>query len=95
MIPLPTMSNVYKTYSRNLGQRSILARKGNFFEKRAPKIYPSHYLIPFPSVLHRNKGLYNFCIKGAAFDSRYRSRICPGIYISIFLSVYLCQVSSM
>ena len=31
VIPLPTMSNVYKTYSRNLGQRSILARKGNFF----------------------------------------------------------------
>ena len=57
-----------RAYSRNLGQRSILARKGTFFikkgtffEKRSPKISP--YSILFLSVLHQNKTLYNFLKK--------------------------------
>ena len=41
-------------YSRNLGQRSILARKDTFLKKRHQKF----------SVLHRNKALYNFRKKG-------------------------------
>ena len=56
-----------RAYSRNLGQRSILARKGTFFNKSAPKILPpssAHYSIPFLSVLHRNKALYNFRKRG-------------------------------
>ena len=34
-----------KAYSKNLGQRSILARKGTFFEKMAPMI--TSLLIPY------------------------------------------------
>ena len=37
-------------------------KKGTCFEKRALKISP--YQIPFLSVLHQNKDLYNFRKKG-------------------------------
>ena len=30
-----TQNHIFKAYSRNLGHRSILARNGNFYEKRA------------------------------------------------------------
>ena len=36
-----------QTYSRNLGQCSILARKGTLFEKGAPKISPPGLFNPF------------------------------------------------
>ena len=39
-----------RVYSRNLGQCSILARKGNFLKKGNQKFF----------ILHRNKTLYNF-----------------------------------
>ena len=67
-----SQGNSDRAYSRNLGQRSILARKGTFlcFDKMAPKISPPpppHHphppppnSIPFLSVLHQNKALYNF-----------------------------------
>ena len=54
-----------RAFSKNLGQRSILAIKSTFlwkralfFQKRTPKISP--YSIPFLSVLHQNKALYDF-----------------------------------
>ena len=53
-----------RTYSRNLRQRLILARKDTFYEKRAPKISPPSpppYSVSFLSVLHQNKALHNFC----------------------------------
>ena len=70
--------DVGREYSRNLQQHSILARKETFYEKsalfyekkntfseiRAPKISPTPYSIPFLSVLHRNKALYNSCKGG-------------------------------
>ena len=43
-----------RAYSRNLGQRSILSRKGTFLKKGHQKF----------CVLHRNKALYNFREKG-------------------------------
>ena len=47
-----------RAYSRNLGQRSILARKD-------PKNFtPAPYSIPFLSVLHQNKALHNFRKRG-------------------------------
>ena len=46
------------TYSRNLGQHSIFARKGTFFK------YPRLYAIPFLSVLHQNKALHHFRKEG-------------------------------
>ena len=52
-----------REYSRNLGQHSILVRKGTFFEKRTldtKNVTPLPYSIPFLSVLHRNKALHNF-----------------------------------
>ena len=57
-------------YSRNLGQPSILARKGNFYEKghffqKIPlKFHPTPYSIVFLSVLHENKALLNFGKRG-------------------------------
>ena len=58
-------------------QQTVLFMKP---EKRAPKISPlplPPYSIPFLSVLHQNKALYNFH-NLAVFNSRmqYRSRIC-------------------
>ena len=49
-----------RAYSRNLGQRSMLARKdtyekAHFLDKGTPKIYPPHL-----SVLYQNKALHNF-----------------------------------
>ena len=67
---------VNREYSRNLGQRLILARrerelfmkKGHFFEKeKGPKKFtppPLPYSISFLSVLHQNKALDNFCKRG-------------------------------
>ena len=53
---------VGRAYARNLGQRSILARKSTFFfEKRT---HPRPYSIPFLSVLHQNKALHIFHIRG-------------------------------
>ena len=55
-----------RPYSRNLGQRSILAY--SILKKRAPEIpslpTPRLYSIPFLRVLHQNKALYNFRKKG-------------------------------
>ena len=55
-----------RAYSRNLGQCSILARKGTFFEKRVPKVSSPLplYSIPFLSVLHQNEALHNFPKRG-------------------------------
>ena len=39
-------------------------KKGTFFEKGAPKISPSPYLISLLSVLHQNKALHNFRKRG-------------------------------
>ena len=39
-------------------------KKEHFFEKRAPKIPLPPYSIPFLSVLHQNKALYNFRKRG-------------------------------
>ena len=60
-----------RAYSRNLGQHSVLARKGTFYEetalffkkrhfkkKKAPECLPL-FSIPFLSVFHQNKGLHN------------------------------------
>ena len=58
------VETIRRTYSRNLGQRSILARKGNFFEKRASEISPTPHSIPFLSVLHQNNALHNFRKRG-------------------------------
>ena len=44
-----------RAYSRNFGQRSILARKGTFFLKKGHQKF---------LVLHRNKALYNFRKRG-------------------------------
>ena len=45
-------------YSRNSGQHSILARKGT------KNFNPFPYSVPFLSVLHQNKALYNFHKRG-------------------------------
>ena len=57
------MLKTNRAYCRNLGQHSILARKGTFlwralFWKKAP------YSIPFLKVLNQNKALYNFPKRG-------------------------------
>ena len=50
--------SLVREYSRNLGQRSILARKDTFLKKRAPTILP-------PSLCKvLCKALYNFRKKG-------------------------------
>ena len=56
-----------RTYSRNLGQHSILARKALFYEKRALflKKGPPNAIL-FLGVLHQNKALHNFHKKGQA-----------------------------
>ena len=49
------------------GQRLILAGKGIFFTKKDTfliKKAPQPYSIPFLSVLHQNKDLYNFQKRG-------------------------------
>ena len=57
------MHKTNRAYSRNLGQRSLLARKGffmkngTFFKKKGH--YPP-YSSPFLKVLHQNKALHNF-----------------------------------
>ena len=50
-----------RKYSRNLGQRSIMVRKGTFFEKGPQKLHPSPppYLIPFLTAFYQNKASYN------------------------------------
>ena len=35
-------------------------KKGAFFEKKDPQNLTTRYWIPFLSVLHQNKALYNF-----------------------------------
>ena len=52
--------------SRNLGQHSILTRKSTFLKKKQhQKFYPlPPFSISFVSVLHWNKGLYNFHKRG-------------------------------
>ena len=51
-----------RAHSRNLGQHSILARKG-ILKKGHQKFYTPllPYSIPFLRVLRQNKALYNFC----------------------------------
>ena len=49
-----------RTYSRNLGQHSILAKKDTFFGKKGTKSFTPPFSIPFLSVVHQNKALYNF-----------------------------------
>ena len=39
-------------------------KKDTFFEKRASKISPPPYSIPFLSVLHQNKAFHNFRKRG-------------------------------
>ena len=59
-------------------ERALLYEKRHFFEKRPLKISPSPYSIPFLSVLHQNKALYNFHKRGQhSLNSKtqYRSRI--------------------
>ena len=54
-------------YSRNLGQRMILARKGIFWKKSTKPNQPPHpspYSASFLSVMHQNKALDNFCKRG-------------------------------
>ena len=44
---------------------SNISQKGHFFAKRGTKILPLYpFLIPFLSVLHQNKALYNFHERG-------------------------------
>ena len=54
-----------RDWSRNLGQRSVLAKKGTFFEKRAPKNSTPSIQSLFLSVLYQNKVLYNFHKRGS------------------------------
>ena len=54
---------ITRAYSWNLGQHSILAKKG-IFKKYMPKKFTNHYSIRFLSVLHQNKILHNFCKRG-------------------------------
>ena len=63
-----------RAWSRNLGQRSVLAKKDTFFLKKAPKKSTTPYTIPFLSVLFQNKVLYNFA-KGEAFDNRTPKKV--------------------
>ena len=56
-----------RAYSRNLGQPSILAIKGTFYEKGhlflkndPQNLPPPAYSIPIQNVLHQNKALHNF-----------------------------------
>ena len=54
-----------REYSRNLGQRSILARKGTYLLKKDHKNSPPPtHSISFLSVLHQNKALHNFPNRG-------------------------------
>ena len=55
--------SISMAYSRNLGQRSILAKKALFW-KKAPRNFTSPYSIPFLSVLHQSKVLHNFQKRG-------------------------------
>ena len=97
--------SLVRAYSRNLGQRSILARKSTFLKKKRHQNFnpPPLYSIPFVSVLHQNKALHNFRKreKGAAFDSQtqYRSTLCSDIsdiiYVYLYLSIYIiCALCS-
>ena len=61
---LRTRDFLSRAYSRNLGQRLVLARKGTFFNKRPQKFHPAPYSIPFLSALHQNKVLHNFRRRG-------------------------------
>ena len=58
-------------YSRNIGQHSILARKGT------KNFTPFPYSVPFLSVLHQNKALYNFCKRGQCSIVEYNIGLCP------------------
>ena len=65
---------LFRAYSRNLGQRSILVRRGTYLNRAysknleqhsifyplPPPSPPSFFSIPFLSVLDRNKVLQNF-----------------------------------
>ena len=69
---------VCRAYSRNLGQRSILARKGIyekciFFKKVPQKFTPSPLIESFLQFLQ----------KGQRW-TQYRSTICPGMFTIIF-----------
>ena len=64
MITKKRFSYISGACSRNLGQHSVLAKKGTFLKKRHQKFHPTSYSIPFLSVLHQNKVLYNFHKRG-------------------------------
>ena len=54
------MLKTKSSYSGNLGQHSILAIKGTFYEKSSPPPPPTSYSIFFLKVLFQNKFLSNF-----------------------------------
>ena len=56
------MLKTKSSYSGNLGQHSILAIKGTFYEKSSPP--PTSYSIFFLKVLFQNKFLSNFPRRG-------------------------------
>ena len=64
-----------REYSRNLGQHSILARKGTFFESALPSPPIQSLFLVFCIKIK----LYIIFAKGTVFESwmQYRSRICP------------------
>ena len=55
-----TFLNAHRDSSRKLGRRPISAKKDTFLNKKGTKNITTSYLIPFLSVLHQNKALYNF-----------------------------------
>ena len=66
----------------DIGQKGhFFMKKGHLFEKKAPRILPSPYSIPFLSVLHQNKALYSFHKRGQRSQTQmqYTSRICPAL----------------
>ena len=47
--------------TKNLGQHSILSRKGTFYEKKKdPNPTPHPFSIPFLKALHQNKVFHDF-----------------------------------
>ena len=63
VVKLTLFMNSNRAFSRKLGQRLILAKKGTLFEEKTKKVttnFITLYSNQFLSVLDENKALYNF-----------------------------------
>ena len=63
----------FRVYSRKLGQRPILAKKGTFFENKGTINFTTYSNLFF-SFLHQNKAYGNFHKRGQ--DSKSRRCFC-------------------